>query len=503
MKIRAVRATMVALMTMLMLMAAAIAPASGAPRYSDAGVSASVSGNRVTATAQVSTTAGDHTVSRLNMCVRDARDRNRDMTPNRNVVITTSGTTYERSQTFANGTYTYWSCVQRNGQWFDVSAKQTFTVPGTSQPGPSTPPTSPAPVTPPPPTSPDPVTPPPPAPPAPVTPPPPSAKTDGRADMAGYAIPFHVLTRMTDARLREVMALTKDGGAGWFRFDLPPTELRFPGGAMAAPTWAPVDRIVNAADAAGLQILAAPSSLPQQVQTHGWRTGPTTDTQRAAYVEFVRRAAERYGPVVDAWELWNEPNYTEFWAPAPSASDYVALIRQAYPAIKAADPDSPVIAGGTAWVGGGRDIPTAQWYREVYAAGGHRFFDATAVHPYPDIGWSRGGQHFRGGEMGPVTEVRATMNAHGDRDKAIWGTEVGYPTGGSGSVTEREQGDWLPIVYAGWADQATARGATGPLFWYTLLDSGGSDREGYFGAIRPDGSLKPSYVALRDWSSAR
>lgn len=39
---------------------------------------------------------------------------------------------------------------------------------------------------------------------------------------------------------------------------------------------------------------------------------------------------------VHAYEVWNEPNIVNFWAPGPDPARYTQLLKLAYPAITAA-----------------------------------------------------------------------------------------------------------------------------------------------------------------------
>ena len=57
------------------------------------------------------------------------------------------------------------------------------------------------------------------------------------------------------------------------------------------------------------------------------------------------------------------------------------------------------------------------------------------------------------------------------------------------------EGQLLRGLYAVW----TAMPEVGPLFYYTLDDFGGTDRENYFGLTRADGSLKPAFSELQNW----
>jgi hypothetical protein len=114
--------------------------------------------------------------------------------------------------------------------------------------------------------------------------------------------------------------------------------------------------------------------------------------------------------------------------------------------------------------------------------------DGVAVHPYPDARHPAGS-----GEMTRARQVRSLMDAHGDRDTPLWGTEIGIATGGARSASEEEQAALVVQLYDLWRRIHT----TGPLFYYTLDDFGGESREDHFGLLRRDGSVKPAHTALR------
>ncbi|WGV50731.2 hypothetical protein [Rhodococcus erythropolis] len=89
--------------------------------------------------------------------------------------------------------------------------------------------------------------------------------------------------------------------------------------------------------------------------------------------------------------------------------------------------------------------------------------------------------------------LRGIMNANGDSAKKIWITEFGAPTSGTpDSVSEARQ---LEIYQAAMADKQT-KSWLGPLIFYRLNDYAPyvatTDRESYFGAVRSDGTVKPS-----------
>ena len=78
------------------------------------------------------------------------------------------------------------------------------------------------------------------------------------------------------------------------------------------------------------------------------------------YADYLRVLIGRYGPhgsfwidnptlpymPIRMWQVWNEPNLLPFWATHPWVASYLALLRQAHDAIKAADPGAKVVLGG-------------------------------------------------------------------------------------------------------------------------------------------------------------
>lgn len=49
---------------------------------------------------------------------------------------------------------------------------------------------------------------------------------------------------------------------------------------------------------------------------------------------------------VHTFEIWNEPNYAQFWPSAPNAAEYVTMLKAGYAAVKTADPGATVLMGG-------------------------------------------------------------------------------------------------------------------------------------------------------------
>jgi len=100
-----------------------------------------------------------------------------------------------------------------------------------------------------------------------------------------------------------------------------------------------------------------------------------TEQGRKAFAAFAEAAAKRYSGKRIVWEIWNEPNISQFWKPQPSTEDYCKLVEAAAPGIKKADPTALVIAPASSTIPFG-------WLEECFKKGLLKWIDAVSVHPY-------------------------------------------------------------------------------------------------------------------------
>jgi hypothetical protein len=310
------------------------------------------------------------------------------------------------------------------------------------------------------------------------------------------------IQNLAPADLQRELDLYATGGAGWVRIDVNWSVIQRAG--PSSYDWAPFDRVVKEASARGLHVLATPLYTPAWARAAG--TDPLyPPSDLARYAAFCSAAAAHFAPLgVHDWEIWNEPN-RGFWKPAPDPARYTAMLKLAYPAIKAQDPSAFVVSGGLSPYGSygesGRDgMNPLTFLEKMYAAGAAGSFDALGWHPYNFGGldfhpWSAWSQ-----VADTKPSARSLMVAHGDGDKSIWGTEFGAPTGSAGpAVSEASQARMVTDAYAQWKRLSFA----GPLFWYSFRDAGTNpgDVEQNFGLLRHDFSPKPSFAAYQ--ASAR
>jgi hypothetical protein len=281
----------------------------------------------------------------------------------------------------------------------------------------------------------------------------------------------------------------------WVRFDINWAQIQ--GGGPSSYNWTAIDRVASGIVARGMKPLGVIVFTPSWARPSG--TTGHYPPNPAQYAAFAKTAAAHYEALgVHAFEVWNEPNITNFWE-TPNVAAYTQVLKAAYPAIKSADPSATVITGGTApAASNGTNIAPVDFLKGIYANGGNGFFDAVGHHPYcwPALpgdakDWSAWYQMY-----GTPTSLRSLMVANGDGDKKIWGTEFGAPTDGpTGSfVSEDTQAATLQAAWKLWGSYSWA----GPLMWYAGRDLGTSTstRENFFGLVRNDWSPKPAFTQL-------
>ena len=313
-------------------------------------------------------------------------------------------------------------------------------------------------------------------------------------ESTGIAPTTSVLAEDSTRALQRDFELMASTGAHWVRFDFDWSGAEPKPGSF---DWRLIDRLVRAARAQHLGILATVAYTPAWARPEG-TTDKAPPTDPAAFANFARAAASRYAQLgVHHWELWNEPNVTAFWEPAPNPTAYAALLKASAGAVRSADPAATIISAGLAPGvdrSDGATVSPRTFLRGVYDAGGGPAFDAVGIHPYsyPDPPLTPGPDN----TFFTLPDTYQVMVDHGDGAKRIWGTEFGAPTGSSErAVTGDQQADRLREGY----DQWRRWSFTGPLFWYSHRDKGTdqSDPEDNFGLVTNIGHPKPTLAALR------
>lgn len=322
----------------------------------------------------------------------------------------------------------------------------------------------------------------------------------------------------TDADLAGSLDTAVSVGANWIRVDLPWADIQ-PLNSTQADWWR-FDRVVAAANARHLKIIAVLAYTPGWARPAGCSSQSCAPADVREYGRFVRKAVARYAKQgVHTWEVWNEPNSAIFWMPRPDAHAYAVLLKVAAHIIRIEDPDGTILFGGLAAERTTRPdmISHLDFLAAVTATGATADVDVISFHPYtfPALAsenglWWTSWQTIHGYGAAQNRSIEGVLAARG-LSKPIWITEYGAPTGGPGTVSD---GDLSAVrastdhtteeLQARLASDAVRTSFADPsiqaFVWYSERDRGWStgDRENHFGLLRPDGTPKPSYAALRD-----
>jgi len=299
----------------------------------------------------------------------------------------------------------------------------------------------------------------------------------------------------------EQARLAREAGFSWVRQGFPWREMEVGKGIF---DWGVAERVVEALE--GFSIIAVVDSPPSWAQTEGLANSPPDNYRDLG--DFLYALASRYRGRIKAYQIWREPNLASQWG-RPNAAEYVALLRVAYLNIKAADPEALVISAGLAPTESGLPvaIPDDLFLRQIYQAGGRRYFDLLGVNAPgfkapPEVSPEQVAKSPLWGEhrafcFRRVEDLRRIMVENGDEAKKMAITEFGWSTDKRRwhAVTEEEQADYLVRAYR-WAREKWspwARMMVAP----PLADPAWTESdEGYF-LTYPDGLLRPAYEALK------
>lgn len=290
--------------------------------------------------------------------------------------------------------------------------------------------------------------------------------------------------------------LMADMKVTWIRADFDWSWLEFQRGQF---NWDYPDRVVREATAHGMKVVALLAYTPEWARPPG-TTSHVPPERVSDFANFANAAAARYGRFGVAWEIWNEPNTSDFWQPRPDPDRYGELFKAAAGAIRAADPNATVLTAGLtrgADTADGRTVSQTTYLEALYRNGAAQLANAVAIHPYSFPWLPTEHPPALVGGFNDLPEVHKLMVRHGDGAKKVWITEFGAATGTVlGAVSAADQA--ATILQS--RRQVQSWDWAGPLIYYELRDAGDdrSDIQQNFGLVRRDFSLKPAAKALMD-----
>jgi hypothetical protein len=281
-------------------------------------------------------------------------------------------------------------------------------------------------------------------------------------------------------------------------------------------SWDTLDTLVASAQKHNVKLMLILLRAPQWASPNG---GIPKDKQ--LYATFVSKVASRYKGKVAAYEVWNEANLAGETGGTVNAGEYVELLKAAFPAIKAADPNAIVVYGGLTPTGENNPalaIDDAVYLKQSYAYNNgevKKYFDVLGVHatgtlnppdtlfpdkPGPGPGYfDNRSFYFRRAE-----DLRKVMEDAGDGQKQVWITEFGWTTKNAAKgyeygqyVSEEQQAEYLVGAYD-WAKQHWPW--VGVMFLWNLnfsTVSAPDDEKTPWSIIYADYSPRPAYDALK------
>ena len=224
--------------------------------------------------------------------------------------------------------------------------------------------------------------------------------------------------------------------------------------------WEKYDNIVDLAEAYDMEIIARLSNPPAwsralPVETTGTLAPPDNYED---FGDFAAAVAERYNGRIRYFQLWNEPNGNGEWGnhQPVNPEQYTELLCTAYRRIKEVNPGAVVLAGAltpTVAINDG-NLNDLIFLERMYAAGAAECFDVMSAQGYGL--WSGAlDQRLKPNVINYPHNLylRDVMVRHGDADKPIWISELGWnvvPEGMDdrfGRVTPEQQARFAGEAY--------------------------------------------------------
>ncbi|TVR20524.1 MAG: hypothetical protein EA396_10670 [Anaerolineaceae bacterium] len=332
-----------------------------------------------------------------------------------------------------------------------------------------------------------------------------------------------------------------DMGLNWFKHQVRWYQIEPEPGVY---NWTTLDLVLPIAQEYGYNVLASVVAAPDWARDPNIdlsAEGPPLDYQ--LFADFLQVMLERYPGMIQAVEIWNEPNIDREWM-APEgvrAADFVNLVRLSAQAIKNVDPGIIVISGAPSPTGGFVDpadgvmraINDFDYIDQMIEAGVLDYIDCLGAHHNgynvpPRYRWNeippRPDAQFRGPFDNPhhSWSFRSTLETYynkvavaGRPDIKLCVTEFGwasvdeldgYPPnfGFAADNSLEDQRDytiealdlmeewgfvWIAIIWnLNYAPQAG---------WSTESDNVP------YSLIGPEFSKRPAFAAVREWMDAR
>ncbi|MCY4525467.1 MAG: hypothetical protein OXB89_02560 [Anaerolineaceae bacterium] len=283
-----------------------------------------------------------------------------------------------------------------------------------------------------------------------ATPAPPTGTPLPYLDPSQMGVQLHTLLSQED--FDAITRLTDTLGLGWVKVQIDWKLLQPNGPGDTGVDFRRQELYLEDLKRRGHKVLASVARAPDWARSSREEAGPPDDPQ--VLVNFLNLMLNEFGNVIDAVEVWNEPNLRREWNGRPiSGGEYLRYFRAARDAINAyssrmqANVDEPrqtpivVVTAGLAPTGNSPwSVDDRQFLRQMYNAGLAGLAGVhIGAHPFgwgndpahsccnaiADRGWDDAPQFFF---LDTLRNYRDIMLAYGDTEARIWVTEFGWPT---------------------------------------------------------------------------
>lgn len=284
-------------------------------------------------------------------------------------------------------------------------------------------------------------TPPPAAPSSPTLPEAPTPTFPASPRLNGERVGIQLVLHQSDEDWAQSMLQVERLGIRWIKLQLAWDYLQASGAEEWGENFKRVELHLQDARRRGFKILVSLARAPNWARNTSVEQGPPQHPETLTnFLHFLY--SRGIGPLIDAFEIWNEPNLMREWSGRPiNGAEYMHYFAAAYEAIRHHSSTAIIITAGLSPVA---ELPHARddrnFLREMYAAGLANYRDiAVGIHPYgwanppdarccspgPERGWDEHPHFFF---LDTLNEYRAIMNFYGHGDVSFWVTEFGWAT---------------------------------------------------------------------------
>jgi hypothetical protein len=215
---------------------------------------------------------------------------------------------------------------------------------------------------------------------------------------------------------------------------------------------------------------------------------PYTDDGRNAFAKWAAEGVKHFKGRGILWEMYNEPNISQFWHPTANVDDYVKLAVEVGKAIRAAAPDEFYIGPAMSTI----DVP---FLEKCLQGGLLEYWSAVSVHPYRQDAPESVEEDYR--------KIRLMIRQYAPKGKQvpILSGEWGYSSAWGGFDPDK-QGNMLPRQWL-----TNVMNEVPLSIWYDWHDDGpdAKEAEHHFGTVLneyhegrdPVYDAKPAYLAAK------